>query len=111
MPQEQGAGTGKEHGTGNGGWLLLDTGKERILEYARTLGKHCIPEEGSFLPEVYITSSDNFDQSLKRFNKLVQQSGILAEARRRGHYEPPSVHRKKKAAAKRRKSLKNATRG
>ena len=68
-------------------------------------------EEGSCLPEVYISSNESFDQSLKRFNKLVQQSGILAEARRREHYEPPSVYRKKKAAAKRRKSLKNAQRG
>ncbi len=63
------------------------------------------------MPEVFISSSDNFDQALKRFNKLVQQTGILAEARRREHYEPPSVYRKKKAAAKRRKSLKNAPRG
>ncbi len=63
------------------------------------------------MPEVIITSSDNFDQALKKFNKMVQQTGILAEARRREHYEPPSVQRKKKAAAKRRKSMKNAQRG
>ena len=67
-------------------------------------------EEGSFLPEVIITSRDNFDHALKKFNKMVQQSGILAEARRRAHYEPPSVVRKKKAAAKRRKTMKNAQR-
>ena len=63
------------------------------------------------MPEVRITNSDNFEQALRKFNKLVQQTGILAEARRREHYEPPSVRRKKKAAAKRRKSLKNAQRG
>ena len=63
------------------------------------------------MPEVYINSSDNFDQALKRFNKMVQQTGILAEARRREHYEPPSIRRKKKAAAKRRKTMKNALRG
>jgi small subunit ribosomal protein S21 len=63
------------------------------------------------LAEVIITSSDNFDQALRRFNKIVQQTGILAEARRREHYEPPSIRRKKKAAAERRKSLKNAQRG
>ena len=63
------------------------------------------------MPEVYINSSDNFDQALKRFNKMVQQSGILAEARRREHFEPPSVTRKKKAAAKRRKSMKTTQRG
>ncbi len=58
------------------------------------------------MPEVYINSSESFDSSLKRFNKMVQQSGILAEARRREHYEPPSIRRKKKAAAKRRKTAK-----
>jgi small subunit ribosomal protein S21 len=63
------------------------------------------------LPEVTITSAENFDQALRKFNKMVQQSGLLAEARRREHYEPKSVQRKKKAAAKRRKSLKNAQRG
>lgn len=63
------------------------------------------------MPEVHIYNNDNFDQALKKFNKMVQQTGILAEARRREHYEPPSVVRKKKAAAKRRKSLKNAQRG
>jgi small subunit ribosomal protein S21 len=63
------------------------------------------------LSEVIITNNDNFDQALKKFNKMVQQTGILAEARRREHYEPPSVQRKKKVAAKRRKSLKNSQRG
>lgn len=63
------------------------------------------------MPEVTITSADNFDQALRKFNKMVQQSGLLAEARRREHYEPKSVQRKKKAAAKRRKSLKNSQRG
>ena len=62
------------------------------------------------MAEVQIRSSESFEQGLRRFNKLVQQTGILAEARRRGHFEPPSAYRKKKAAAKRRKSQKNAER-
>lgn len=63
-----------------------------------------------FVSEVIITNSDNFDQALRRFNKMVQQTGVLAEARRRERYEPPSVVRKRKAAAKRRKSMKNSAR-
>lgn len=63
------------------------------------------------MPEVKISSSESFEQALRRFNKMVQQTGILAEARRREHYESPSVRRKKKAAAKRRKSAKNSQRG
>ncbi|MDT7944581.1 MAG: 30S ribosomal protein S21 [Dehalococcoidia bacterium] len=62
------------------------------------------------MAEVIVGPNESLDQALKRFNKLVQQLGILAEARRREHYEPPSVKRKKKAAAKLRKSLKNSQR-
>ncbi len=66
---------------------------------------------GICLSEVRIGSHESFEQALRRFNKLVQQTGILAEARRREHYESPSVRRKKKAAAKRRKTARNAQRG
>jgi small subunit ribosomal protein S21 len=55
--------------------------------------------------EVKIGENDSFETALKRFNRRIQQDGILAEARRREHYEKPSVKRKKKeAAAKRRKN-------
>jgi len=60
--------------------------------------------------EVTVGSHESFEQALRRFNKMVQQTGILAEARRREHFEPPSVKRKKKAANKLRKSLKNSQR-
>ena len=55
-----------------------------------------------------VRSSDNesFDSLLKRFNKKVQQSGILSEMRRREYFEKPSIKRKRKEAATRRKSAK-----
>jgi len=56
--------------------------------------------------EVIVGESEPFEAALRRFGKKVQQDGILAEARRREHYEKPSVRRKKKDAAKRRKSRK-----
>jgi small subunit ribosomal protein S21 len=59
--------------------------------------------------EVKIGENDSFETALKRFNRKLQQDGILAEARRREHYEKPSVKRKKKeAAAKRRKNAHKA---
>ena len=58
------------------------------------------------MAEVIVGQSETFEAALKRFSKKVQQDGILAEARRREHYEKPSVRRKKKEAAKRRKSKK-----
>jgi small subunit ribosomal protein S21 len=54
--------------------------------------------------------NESFDSLLKRFNKKVQQDGILSEVRRHEHYEKPSVRRKRKRAAKRRKSARS-TRG
>jgi len=52
--------------------------------------------------------SESFESLLKRFSKKVQQAGILAEIRRRGAYEKPSVKRKKKEATKRRKSSRSS---
>ncbi len=53
-----------------------------------------------------VTAGDNesFESLLKRFNKRVQQSGILSEIRHREYFEKPSVKRKRKEAAKRRKA-------
>jgi small subunit ribosomal protein S21 len=65
-----------------------------------------VPAGGDVLAEVIVGESETFEAALRRFSKKVQQDGILAEARRREHYEKPSVRRKKKEAAKRRKSRK-----
>ena len=66
--------------------------------------------EGKYLPEVVVGPNESLEQALRRFSKIVQQTGVLAEARRREHYEPPSVKAKKKKAAKLRKSRKNSRR-
>ena len=58
------------------------------------------------MPEVIIAPGSNFEQALKQFNKKVQLSGVLKEARQRQYFEPPSVVRKRKAASKLRKSQK-----
>jgi len=52
--------------------------------------------------DVVAGNNESFESLLKRFSKKVQQDGILKEARRREHYEKPSVKRKRKAARKRR---------
>ena len=62
------------------------------------------------MTEVVVGDSESFESALRRFNKKVQQEGILAEARRREFYEKPSVMRKKKEAARRRKALVKANR-
>ena len=52
----------------------------------------------SLLAEVRVGENESFEAALRRFNKKIQQSGILAEARRREHFEKPSVKRKRKEA-------------
>jgi len=58
-----------------------------------------------------VTAGDNesFDSLLKRFNKRVQQAGILSEIRHGEYFEKPSVKRKRKEAAKKRKSARVST--
>ena len=56
------------------------------------------------MAEVKIHNGESFESLMKRFNKKVEQAGIISETRRRGFYEKPSIKRKRKEAAKRRKS-------
>ena len=51
------------------------------------------------MSEVRVNPGDSFELALKKFNRKVQQDGILSEARRRAHYESPQARRKRKAAA------------
>ena len=60
------------------------------------------------MSEVTAGEDESFDSLLKRFNRKVQQDGILAELRRREHYEKPSIKRKRKKAAKKRGAARSA---
>lgn len=51
---------------------------------------------------------ESFDSMLKRFNRKVQQDGILSEVRRRGRYQKPLTRRARKVAASRRQATKAA---
>ena len=57
---------------------------------------------------ITIGANESFDTALRRFNKKVQQEGIITETRRRTQYDKPSVLRKKKDAARRRKARRAA---
>ena len=60
------------------------------------------------MSEVVAGNNESFENVIKRFNRRVQQDGILSETRRREYYEKPSIKRKRKEAAKRRKSARVA---
>ena len=54
--------------------------------------------------------NESFENLLKRFNKRVQQDGVLSEMRHREYFEKPSVKRKRKEAAKKRKAVRVSSR-
>lgn len=60
------------------------------------------------MANVVAEEGESFEGMLRRFSKKVQQEGILSEARRREHFEKPSIKRKKKEAVKRRKSSRSS---
>ncbi|MCM8899832.1 MAG: small subunit ribosomal protein [Clostridiales bacterium] len=53
--------------------------------------------------EVRVGENESFESALRRFKRQCARAGVLAELRKREHYEKPSVRRKKKSEAARRK--------
>jgi len=60
------------------------------------------------LTDVRIDGNESLESALRRFNRKVQQEGILSEYRRRQYFEKPSVVRKRKRATKTRKSTRSS---
>jgi len=55
------------------------------------------------LAQVQIRPNESLDAALKRFKKVLQQTGVLKEAREHEHYEKPSDKKRKAEAARKRK--------
>lgn len=55
------------------------------------------------MSEIKVGENESLDNALRRFKKQCARSGVMSEARKRQHYEKPSVKRKKKSEAARRK--------
>lgn len=58
------------------------------------------------MTEIRVRENESIDSALKRFKRQCARAGVLAEYRKREHYEKPSVKRKKKNEAARRKNRK-----
>ncbi len=57
-------------------------------------------------PIIRVNEGESFENAVKRFKKLCEKAGILAEVRKREHFEKPSVRRKKKSIAARKRAHK-----
>ncbi|MBO4360223.1 MAG: 30S ribosomal protein S21 [Eubacteriaceae bacterium] len=55
------------------------------------------------MSEVKVREGESLESALKRFKKKTALAGVMAEIRKREHYEKPSVRKKKKAEAARKK--------
>ena len=55
------------------------------------------------MSEVRVKDGESLENALRRFKRKTARDGILAEARKREHYEKPSVKRKKKSEAARKR--------
>jgi len=51
------------------------------------------------MPLVKVKDNEPFDVALRRFKRSCEKAGVLAEVRRREHYEKPTQMRKRKLAA------------
>jgi len=56
--------------------------------------------------EIRLGKNETLDTALKRFKRSCARDGVLAEVRKREHYEKPSVKRKKKSEAARKRKFK-----
>lgn len=53
------------------------------------------------MSEVHVKENESLDSALRRFKRSCAKAGIVAEVRKREHYESPSVKRRKKSEAAR----------
>ncbi|HEX9059470.1 MAG: ribosomal protein [Clostridiales bacterium] len=58
------------------------------------------------MSEIRVKENESLDSALKRFKRQCAKAGVLAEVRKREHYEKPSVRRKKKSEAARKRKFK-----
>ena len=58
------------------------------------------------MSEIRIKDNESLESALRRLKRQCAKSGVLAEVRKREHYEKPSVKRKKKSEAARKRKFK-----
>ncbi|MGI6539023.1 MAG: 30S ribosomal protein S21 [Caldicoprobacterales bacterium] len=58
------------------------------------------------MSEVRVRENESLESALRRFKRQCSRAGVLAEVRKREHYEKPSVRRKKKSEAARKNARK-----
>jgi small subunit ribosomal protein S21 len=55
--------------------------------------------------ETRVRKNETLDSALRRFKRTIAKDGVLAEVKKRKHYDKPSVKRKKKSEAARKRKF------
>jgi small subunit ribosomal protein S21 len=55
------------------------------------------------MAEVRVKKNESLESALRRFKRESAKAGVMAELRKRRHFEKPSVARKKKSEAARKR--------
>ena len=58
------------------------------------------------MSEIHVREGESLENALKRFKRSCAKAGVIAEVRKREHYESPSVKRRKKSEAARKNNKK-----
>ena len=61
--------------------------------------------EGKLVSETKVRKNETIDAALRRFKRTIAKDVVLAEVKKRKHYEKPSVKRKKKSEAARKRKF------
>jgi small subunit ribosomal protein S21 len=62
------------------------------------------------MPSVRLKENEPFEIAIRRFKRVCEKAGVLAEIRRREFFEKPTEERKRKAAAAVKRHLKKLSR-
>ncbi len=62
------------------------------------------------MPGVRVRDNEGFEQAMRRFKRVVEKAGVLAEVRKRKHFQSPSQKRQQDIAAAIKRSRKKLQR-
>ena len=90
-------------------------GIECATFYGSTLRKRVLKPRIDYtgkelMPHIKLKENEPFDVALRRFKRSCEKAGVLAEVRKREHYEKPTTTRKRAAAAAVKRHLKKLSR-
>jgi small subunit ribosomal protein S21 len=57
---------------------------------------------------IKVKEGERIDSALRRFRKVVDKSGVMADLRKREYFEKPSVKKKRKQAAATKRAARDA---